>query len=241
MGWNITGSKQLEDAVLRLRLELARKIGVHRCMKVVEMGCGQGGFTVCLAKIVGKCGNVFSVDISERYLADFMGNLKKWNVESIVSFIHANAANLEGFVPDESADMVVSYRFLEELKNPKDMVRIVNEMARIVKRRGTVCLIELSTEARNEAEENYIRLHRESGDSLFEPHEIVKAMEEAKLKNVHVETFETHVWFSPELAKQDLDFAQVWFTPDVEKTLGPLIDKYGMKYPELLVFSGLKK
>ena len=209
-------------------------------MTVIEVGCGQGGFTVSLAKTVGERGKVLSVDISDEYLEEFMESLDKWGVTKIVTFIQADVADLKGVISDEVADMVVGYRFLEELKHPEDMVKIVKEMARIVKKDGKVCLIELSTETRNEAEESYVRLHRESGDSFFEPYKIVEAMKEAKLTDVRVETFETNIWFSPDLAKQDLGFAQVWFTPDVEKKLGSLIDKYGMKYPALLIFSGIK-
>jgi hypothetical protein len=157
-----------------------------------------------------------------------------------VTFIQANAADLRRVLADESADMVVSYRFLEELKSPGDMTKIIGEMARIVKKNGKVCICEMSTEAKSEAENNYIRLHRESGDSLFERTEIVKAMKEANLKNVNVQNFETNIWFSPELSKQDLSLAQVWYTSEEEKRLGTRIDKYGMKYPEFLIFSGVK-
>jgi hypothetical protein len=65
-------------------------------------------------------------------------------------------------------------------------------------------------------------------------------MKEHGLKNVQVEKCDTDIWFSPSLAKQNLSFAQVWFDSDVERRLGPLIDAYGMKYPELLIFSGQK-
>ena len=51
---------------------------------------------------------------------------------------------------------------------------------------------------------------------------------------------ETDIWFSPDLAKQDLSHAQVWFDASVEKSLGKLIDEYGMKYPAFLTFSGVK-
>ena len=66
-------------------------------------------------------------------------------------------------------------------------------------------------------------------------------MKEVELDAVHMETVDTDVWFSPELARQDLEFAQLWFNDEVEKSLGALIDKYGMKYPRLLLFSGVKR
>jgi ubiquinone/menaquinone biosynthesis C-methylase UbiE len=240
MGWNITDSQKLEDAILNLKLKLVQKIGVRHGMTVVDMGCGQGGFTVSLAKTVGKKGKVLAVDISDEYLAEFMDRLNKHGVKGVVAFIQADAVNLKDVLRDESADVVASYRLLEELKQPKTMAGVVKEMARIVKKGGKIGIIELCTEPKNEAEEAYIRLHRESGDSLFEPPEIIEAMKVAKLADIRMEKVETNIWFSPDLAKQDLSHAQVWFDADVEKSLGKLIDKYGMKYPAFLTFSGVK-
>jgi SAM-dependent methyltransferase len=241
MNWNITDPKELEEATLGLRLKLVRKIGVHPGMIVVDVGCGQGGFTASLSRIIGEHGKVLAVDISTEYLSEFTEIVNKWSVRSWVDFVQADAANLGGVIADEAADMAVGYRVLEELKNPKDMPKIVEEMARIVRKNGRICLIELSTEARNKAEENYVRLHKESGDSLFEPYEIIKAMEKAKLTGIQERKFGTNIWFSPAVAKQNLEYAQVWFDADVKKNLGRLIDKYGMKYPRLIVFSGMKK
>jgi len=241
MSWNITDCRELEDAIFGLKLRLAREIGVCRGMTVVDMGCGQGGFTDSVAKTVREGGRVLAVDVSDEYLTEFEEHLAKYGVKSLVTFIQADASVLEGVIPDEVADMVVSYRFLEELIQPEAMATIVRQMAQIVKRAGKVCIIELSAETRNEAEETYVRLHRESGDSFFEPEVIMEAMEATGLKRVSVEKFKTDIWFSPKVAKQDLEFAQVWFDAEVEKNLGQLIDKYGMKYPPLLIFSGVKE
>ena len=240
MGWNITGPEELEDAVLKLKLKLAQKIGVCAGMTVVDMGCGQGGFAVSLAKIVGDQGKVLAVDISDEYLAEFMNRLDKHGVMNIVTFIQGDAVNLKDALPDESADVVASYRFLEELKQPNTMPVIVKEMARIVKGGGRIGIVEMCTEPKNEAEEAYIRLHKESGDSLFEPPEIIEAMKAAKLADIRVEKVETDIWFSPSLAKQNISHAQVWFDADVEKSLGKIIDKHGMKYPAFLTFSAVK-
>lgn len=240
MGWNITDSEKLEDAILKLKLKLVQKIEVRHGMAVVDMGCGQGGFTASLAKTVGKKGKVLAVDVSDHYLAEFMDRLNRHGVKNVVTFIQGDAVNLKDVLPSESADVVASYRLLEELEQPKAMAGIVKEMARIVKKDGKIGVVELCTEPKNKAEEAYIRLHRESGDSFFEPSEIIEAMKAAKLADVRVEKVETDIWFSPNLAKQDLSHAQVWFDADVEKSLGKIIDKHGMKYPAFLIFLGVK-
>lgn len=238
--WTITDAKNLEDAIFNLKLKLAKDTGVKKDMTVVDVGCGQGGFTASLAKTIGAKGRVIAVDDSDEYLAEFVTRLDRYKVKERVIFIQKDAANLRSVISNEVADMVMSYRLLEELRCPENKDRIVKEMARIVKRGGKICLTELNTKAKNKAEETYIRLHKESGDCFFSPDEIVEAMRNAKLTRIQTRIFDADIWFSPELATQDLGFAQVWFDETVRKSLGPLIARYGMKYPALQTFSGIK-
>jgi len=240
MSWRISDAAELEDAIINLKIMLARKAGARSGMMLVDVGCGQGGFTAALSKTVGEHGKVLAVDVTDEYLEEFTERVKKRGRVENVSIIHADAVNLGGVVPSGFADVVASYRLLEELKQSKDMAGVVKEMARIAKENGRVSIIELCTGPRNEAEETYIRLHRESGDHLFETREIVEAMKEAGLANVRVGKIDTDIWFSPDLARQDLSHAQVWYDENVEKSLGKLIDKYGMKYPALCLVSGTK-
>lgn len=240
MDWKITNVSVLEDTIFQLKLKVARQIGVLRGMTVVEIGSGQGGFTAAIAKRVGEKGRVLAIDSTREYAEEFTRRLDRYSVKNRVIFIQADGTNLKNIVSDGTADMVASYRLLEELKRPDYMPRIIREMARIVKDDGLVCLTEISAAARNEAEEAYIRLHKESGDYLFKPDEITETMKKCELEGISVNKVDTDIWFSPQLAKQDLGFAQVWFDPDVERRLGSMIDAYGMKYPELLIFSGQK-
>jgi len=240
MSWRITDSKALEDAIFDLKSKAAKHIGVQQGMTVLDVGCGQGGFTAALAQIAGENGSVLAVDVSDEYLDEFIQRLDRYGVRNRVTFIQADGASLEGMVSDGVADMVVSFRLIEELKKREDMPKVIREMTRVASNGGRVCLTEMSTAARNRAEEVYIRLHKESGDCFFAPDEIVRGMEESGLEDVCVDKIDTDIWFSPELAKQDLSFAQVWYDTEVERNLGSLVDKHGMKYPEFLVFSGHK-
>jgi ubiquinone/menaquinone biosynthesis C-methylase UbiE len=241
VSWNIADVRELEDAILKLKLTIVQKIGVRAGMTVVDMGCGQGGFTVALAKTVGAQGKVLAVDVSNEYLAEFTDRLSKHGVKNIVTFLQADAGDLKGVLPYGVAEVVASYRFLEELVLPEAAGVVVREMVRVAGRGGRVCFAEMCIEPQNEAEETYIRLHRESGDSLFEPVEIVGVMKKAKLVDIRVEEVGTSIWLSPELSKQELGHAQVWYDAGVERSLGGLIDEYGMKYPAFFVFCGTKK
>src|SRR5208337_5351102 len=114
--WTISDAKSLEDAIFELKLKLAWEIGVRRGMTVVDMGCGQGGFTASVAKTVGAEGHVIAIDDSEEYLEEFTARLERYDVKEIVNLVLGDATNLKGCMPDEVADMVVSYRFLGELR-----------------------------------------------------------------------------------------------------------------------------
>jgi len=210
-------------------------------MRIVDVGCGQGGFTAALGRTVGNHGKVQAVDVSDEYLAEFNERLAKHGVENAVTFIQADATCLSSVISEGTADIVTAYRLLEELQCCGDMPEVIAQMATIVKRGGRVCLAELNAETKNEAEENYVRLHKESGDCFFKPAQVIRAMRRAGLTNVFEENVETCIWLSSELSKRDLSHAQVWFDADVKKSLGVLIDKYGLKYPTFTVFSGTRK
>jgi ubiquinone/menaquinone biosynthesis C-methylase UbiE len=161
MNWKITDSKALEDRIFKLKLRVASSAGIQEGMTVVDMGCGQGGFTAAVAKLVGEKERVLAVDVTDEYLVEFAERVNKYGVKSRVTFIQADGTCLKERISDDAADMVVSFRLLEELKKPEYMPEIVREMVRVAKNNGEICLTELSTVSRNKAEEVYIRLHRE--------------------------------------------------------------------------------
>jgi ubiquinone/menaquinone biosynthesis C-methylase UbiE len=70
----------LHEKLQLMKLNLARSAGIQVGMKVLDVGCGQGTFTVCIAKIVGGTGKVTAVDISDEDLDTMNQNLDKYKV-----------------------------------------------------------------------------------------------------------------------------------------------------------------
>ena len=126
MGWTITDSKALEDAIFKMKLKVASHIGIREGMTVVDVGCGQGGFTASLAKIVGETGKILAVDVSDEYVKEFTERLNKYCVKSRVAFIQADGTNLGEVLSSCVADVVTSFRLLEELKKCEDMPKIID-------------------------------------------------------------------------------------------------------------------
>lgn len=227
-----------------MKLNLARSAGIQAGMKVLDVGCGQGTFTVCVAKLVGGTGKVTAVDISDEDLDRMNQNLDKYNVRPQVMFVKADAAELPSFFAPESFDMAVSYRLIEELKQPKQLPRIVSSIAEVVRRSGIVLMLELSTETSDIAEENLIRLHRDIGNDYFPSQgKILRCLKGAGLKDVNVETVRTRLWYSGEVfLESNISQDEVWseFKERIMKELWPSIEQYGMKYPSIRKFSGRK-
>jgi len=225
-------------------MNLASQIGIREGMQVLDVGCGQGSFTTCIAKLVGEKGKVVAFDITDEYLEEMNENLDKYNIKHRVNFVKANATELSTVLASQSFDAAVSYRLIEELTQPQKMPKIIMEVAKIVRQNGTVALIELSTETRNEAEENLIKLHRDIGGDYFPtPQKILENMKNAGLTETHVKTIKTDIWYSSEVflegaGSQD----EIWteLRERIMKELWPSVEKHGIKYPPINLFLGQK-
>lgn len=227
-----------------MKLNLARSAGIRGGMKVIDIGCGQGTFTVCVAELVGETGKVTAIDISDEDLDEMKHNLERFRVRSQVTFVKADAAELSHVFSPESFDIAVSYRLIEELKQPTQLPKIVSSIAEVVKRGGRVVMFELSTETRGIAEENLIRLHSDIGKDYFPSREtILRCLRSAGLNKVEVETVPTKISYSGEVfLKSNISQDEVFpeFKERIMKELWPSIEQYGMKYPDIRMFYGHK-
>jgi len=240
----IRNSESLQQKLHLMKMSLASLIGIREGMRALDVGCGQGTFTACVAKLVKETGKVVAVDITDEYLTEMNQSLDKYGVRHLVRFVKCDAANLSSLFTPESFDVVASYRLIEELTRPPELSKVIQEMARLVRQNGKVAMIELSTEARNAAEENLVRLHRDIGDDYFPTtREILRHMKKAGLKAIRVETVETKIWYSPTLflrgaGGQD----EIWseLKGRIMQELWPSIKQHGMKYPPINMFIGQK-
>jgi len=243
-GHMIKNPEVLKQKLHLMKMNFASQIGICEEMQVLDVGCGQGSFTTCIAKLVGEKGKVVAADITDEYLEEMNENLDKYNVKHLVDFVKADATELSTALAFQSFDAAVSYRLIEELTQPQKMPRIIAEMTKLVRQNGTVALIELSTETRNEAEENLIKLHRDIGGDYFPtPKEIFQNMKNAGLTKVHVKTVETNIWYSSEVflkgaGSQDEIWAEL--KEKIMEELWSSVEKHGMKYPPINLFLGQK-
>ncbi|HVO85785.1 MAG TPA: methyltransferase domain-containing protein [Candidatus Eisenbacteria bacterium] len=228
-----------------MKLSLAKTVGITEGVRVLDVGCGQGTFTVCVARLVGKTGKVVAVDVSNENLEEMNQNLQRYDVKRRVEFLKTDATNLPTLIARDSFDMAVSYRLIEELKHPKQLPKVISAIVQVVRQNGTVAMIELNTETNSIAEENLISLHRDIGDDFFPPQTtILRCMKRAGLTDINVKTVSTNISYSGEVfLRSNISQDEIWpeFKEKIIKQLWPSVKKHGMKYPPIKVFSGQKR
>jgi len=116
------------------------KMKIEEGQKVAELGCGNFGFFVWpLAKLVGRRGNVYAVDILKGSLEEIKSRALKDNFPQIKTVW----ANLEIFkatqIETSSLDCALLINILHQSDKKADILR---ESVRLLKRGGKLMIVE---------------------------------------------------------------------------------------------------
>src|SRR3569623_1929536 len=77
--WLMRENRESEEHCSQMLGALKVQLG----QTVVDMGCGNGFYTVPLAKLVGKEGRVLAVDVQPEMLTLLRANLRKQNITNV--------------------------------------------------------------------------------------------------------------------------------------------------------------
>jgi ubiquinone/menaquinone biosynthesis C-methylase UbiE len=120
--------------IKNFRIEAAKRLNLTPVHRVLDVGCGIGGATFQLAELIGPTGLVAGVDISS----------------ALIDVANRRAANRQGLefrvgdacaipYPDGFFDVARSERLFLYLP---DRLAVIQEIKRVVKPGGRVCLID---------------------------------------------------------------------------------------------------
>jgi ubiquinone/menaquinone biosynthesis C-methylase UbiE len=105
-------------------------------MKVIEVGCGSGAYTLFVSEAVGKKGKVFALDIQEKMLGMLKRKIKKNKVKNI-EMLHASAYKIP--LKSNSIDLAYMITVLQEIP---DKEKALKEIKRILKPKGLISVTE---------------------------------------------------------------------------------------------------
>jgi len=127
------------DSKIRRWLQNPQKIlapYVKEGMKVLDVGCGPGFFSVELAKMVGKSGKVFSVDLQEGMLQKIRDKINGTTLEGIINLIKCEQDKIN--VP-EKVDFILAFYMVHEVPN-KDV--LFETLKNILNDKGEFLIVE---------------------------------------------------------------------------------------------------
>jgi ubiquinone/menaquinone biosynthesis C-methylase UbiE len=118
------------------------KMAIEERQRVAELGCGNFGFfTFPLAKLVGKNGIVYAVDIIKSFLEEIKNRAKEQNLPQIQTIW----SNLEVFKGAKIESSSLDRAFLINVLHQSDKrAEIIREAYRLLKTKGKLMIVEWS-------------------------------------------------------------------------------------------------
>jgi ubiquinone/menaquinone biosynthesis C-methylase UbiE len=134
--WLMRENRESEEHCTQMLGALKLKAG----QTVVDMGCGNGFYTVPLSKLVGKEGRVLAVDVQPEMLTLLRANLRKQNITNVRPLL---GELWNPRLPDGEVDVILLVDVYHEFSHP---VHMLAAMHKSLKPGGRLALVEFREE-----------------------------------------------------------------------------------------------
>src|SRR5262245_6775522 len=126
----------------RCSLMLAN-LGVKRGMTICDMGCGNGFYTLQLAKMTGEAGRVYAVDIQAEMLKMLKARGEEQGVRNIAPVLSTAS---DPKLPKGKIDLILLVDVYHEFSHPEEMLAAMREA---LSPEGVCALVEFRAEDPN--------------------------------------------------------------------------------------------
>jgi len=109
---------------------------VKEGMKVLDLGCGPGFFSIEMAKMVGANGQVIAVDLQEGMLQELARKIKGSALESRMKPVQCERDSIN---VSESVDFILVFYVVHEVP---DKVSLFNQLRAVLNKQGQCLLVE---------------------------------------------------------------------------------------------------
>jgi ubiquinone/menaquinone biosynthesis C-methylase UbiE len=121
--------------LLRPRMEILGEVGIKPGFRVLDYGCGPGGYVATAAELVGRSGMVYALDVHPVAIQ----NVEKIVRKNQLANVKTIRSDCETGLPDDSIDVVLLYDILHMLSDPH---AVLAELRRVLKPDGVLSLNE---------------------------------------------------------------------------------------------------
>jgi ubiquinone/menaquinone biosynthesis C-methylase UbiE len=137
--WLTRDDREQEE---RCSLMLAN-LGVKRAMTICDMGCGNGFYTLQLAKMTGEQGRVYAVDIQAEMLKMLKTRAEEQGVRNITPVLSTAS---DPKLPKGKIDLILLVDVYHEFSHPEEMLAAIREA---LSPEGVCALVEFRAEDLN--------------------------------------------------------------------------------------------
>lgn len=134
--WLVRESREREEDCTTM----LRQLEIAPGQAVADLGCGNGFYTLELARMVGPKGKVYAVDIQPQMLVLLMQRAEKAGLDNIVPVL---GSVVDPGLPEGSIDLVLLVDTYHEFSHPEQMLRQIRGS---LKPDGRVALAEFRAE-----------------------------------------------------------------------------------------------
>jgi ubiquinone/menaquinone biosynthesis C-methylase UbiE len=127
------------DSKIRRWLQNPQKIlspFIKEGMKVLDIGCGPGFFSVEMAKMVGAHGKVYAVDLQEGMLQKLHDKIRGTSLEKIIQLIKCEKDKI---VISEKVDFILAFYMIHEVPDKR---RLFATLKNFLNDRGELLIVE---------------------------------------------------------------------------------------------------
>ena len=136
----LDGAERFGDADLR---QMLGGLGVTAGSTVVDYGCGPGLFTLAAARLAGRSGTVYAVDMEPRMVELACARA----AEAGLANVRAVAADgVQAALPDGVADFIVCVQVMHYHAKREDRVAVARDLRRLLKADGRLMIMQWSPE-----------------------------------------------------------------------------------------------
>jgi ubiquinone/menaquinone biosynthesis C-methylase UbiE len=120
--------------------KILRYIGINEGERFLDLGCGDGHFSIAASQAVGMDGLVYAFDMDEESIAQLQREIAEKNITNIKASVVDITKNLP--LPDESISLAFMSNVLHGLVENDEAEGAFAEIARVTAHNGRLAVVE---------------------------------------------------------------------------------------------------
>ena len=120
-------------------------LALRRGDTFLDLGCGAGDYSLCAAKIVGKTGRVYALDVQQEFVNTVCESARAQEIYNVYPVVSDLRQRID--LPNDQIDVCLLATVLHTVRFPQGKANLYSEIRRVIKPDGKLAIIECKKEA----------------------------------------------------------------------------------------------